>query len=62
MEDHRDDGGENLSSLHDKAEDVLLRHPCDSDADDEFSDQDHDECMGLQCRGRLRAYPIDHAK
>eukprot|EP00974_Lingulodinium_polyedra_P120312 11174509-Lingulodinium_polyedra.AAC.1 len=62
MEDHHDDCSKGPSSFHDRAENVLLCYPCNFDTDEEFSDQDHNECMRLQFGGHPHAYPVDRAK
>ena len=41
MEDHHDDFGEDLASLHDKTT-VDLVYPCDFDSEDALSDEDSD--------------------
>ena len=57
MEDHHDDCGENLSSLHDKSTTDFV-HPCDFDTDDALSDEDHNNSLRSQYGSRLQSYPV----
>jgi hypothetical protein len=48
VENRRNDCGGDLSSLDDVSTTSLCEYPCDSDADDELSDADRNECLLLQ--------------
>ena len=61
MEDHHDDCGEDLSSLHDKST-AALCYPCDYDTDDALSDEDRDQCLRLQFGARIQSFPVDVSK
>ena len=58
MEDHRDDCGEHLSSLHDGTTSALTC-PCDYDTDDALSDNDRNQCLLMMCGTHAQTYPID---
>ena len=61
VDNHHDDCGEDLSSLHDKTT-TAIAFPCDFDTDDALSDEDHDVCMNLEFGNRIQAFPIDVSK
>ena len=46
IEDHHDDCGEDLSSLHDGTSSANI-YPCDYDTDGALSDDDRNECVCL---------------
>ena len=62
MENHYDDCGDDMSSLHDR-DDVkqanLTSEPCDFDTEDELEDQDFNLMMKTQYGQRIQAYPVD---
>ena len=49
MEDHHDDCGDDLCSVHDTTETMFSVEPtilpCEFDTDDALSDEDHDYCL-----------------
>ena len=61
MEDHYDDCGEGLESLHDKTT-VDLVYPCDFDSEDALSDEDRNQCLRLHFGSRIQSYPVDISK
>ena len=61
MEDHYDDCGEDLSSLHDKTTTDFV-YPCDFDTDDALSDDDRNQCLKLQFGAQIQSYPVDLSK
>ena len=63
MEDHHDDCGDDLISLNDNTEALLIKEPtmlpCDFDTDDALSDEDHNYCRRLRLGDKLNVYPVD---
>ena len=58
MEDHHDDCGTDISSLHEK-DTTNLVFPCDFDTDDQLSDEDRDFCLVAEFGRCIQCYPID---
>ena len=62
MEEHYDDCGDDLSSLHlpEQPPDVAL--PCAYDTDDALSDEDHNERLLRQLGTNAQVFPVDITK
>ena len=62
MEDHYDDCGDDMSSLHDDEATVGFASRQCYDFDDVLSDEDHDYCLKAEFKHRVQCYPIDVSK
>jgi hypothetical protein len=62
VEDHYDNCGDDLGSLSDTMLAALVKRPCDSDAENELSDDDRNECLFLEFPRIVQVYPADLAR
>ena len=61
MEDHYDDCGDDLSSLHHPDLVGVSFKQC-HDLDEVLGDEDHELCLKLQFRHCVQCYPVDYDK
>jgi hypothetical protein len=55
VEDHHDDGGDDLPSLDKDTVWALLRKPCNFDTNEKLSVQDHSQCLVLHVNPSVAA-------